>query len=127
MKKNKFKLFDKEAKMFLSDLEASKVLLTHNGDLWHKVAGEVTSLYVCVFFTGLLDKNGKEIYEGDILHSESWGSNSRSPHDNHVVRWGICGWVADGYNGQIKVSPDLTVKRDFEIIGNIYENPDLLK
>jgi uncharacterized phage protein (TIGR01671 family) len=78
-------------------------------------------------FTGLLDKNGKEIYEGDILHSETWGRNSRCLNPYHVVEWRDVGWVASGYNGTMNVHPELTVKQDFEVIGNTYENPELLK
>lgn len=82
-------------------------------------------------FTGLLDKNGKEIYEGDILFSSSWGNTptarSRKLKYTHIAEWKNCGWVASGYNGDCKVSPPLDVRRDFEIIGNIYENPELLE
>ena len=78
-------------------------------------------------FTGLHDKNGKEIYEGDILLSLSWGAKSRNKRPYHIVEWFKTGWKAVGYNGEIEVRPDLDVKNDFEVIGNIYENPELLK
>ena len=77
-------------------------------------------------YIGLTDKNGVEIYEGDVLKSESWGKGSKSKNPYHVVVWGECGWKAQGYNGQMKVYPDLTVRKDFEVIGNIFENPKLL-
>ena len=77
-------------------------------------------------FTGLKDKQGKEIYEGDILKSESWGKNTKVKNPYHVVEWGRVGWIAIGYNGQMKVNPSLDVKSDFEVIGNVYENPELL-
>jgi len=76
-------------------------------------------------YTGLKDKNGKEIYEGDILRSKSWG-NSRTLNPYHVVEWVGVGWCAVGYNGVHKVRPSLDVKKDFEIIGNIHENPELI-
>ena len=78
-------------------------------------------------YTGLKDKNGKEIYEEDILKSESWGKGSRKPpNEYHVTEWGKAEWVARGYNGEMIVRPNLTIKKDFEVIGNIYENPELL-
>lgn len=77
-------------------------------------------------FTGLLDKNGKEIYEGDILHFKNLSGNEVLLE----VKWFKYKWVFEKIlNGQnIKKgglfgfsNPDL-----FEVIGNIYENPELL-
>lgn len=78
-------------------------------------------------FTGLTDKNGVKIFEGDILLSESWGSNARSKRKTHIVEWGRVGWLALGYNGDVEVKPSLDVKSDWQVIGNIYDNPELLK
>jgi len=69
-------------------------------------------------FTGLHDKNGKEIYEGDILScierikigmDEPWKDKKTISEVK---------WTNDGYY--------LTFVRDKEIIGNIYENGELL-
>ena len=65
-------------------------------------------------FTGLLDKNGKEIWEGDIL-SKTQGSHNR------VVKFG---------KGQFEIGkgqPLWTWECSCEIIGNIHENPELLE
>lgn len=63
--------------------------------------------------TGLLDKNGKEIYEGDII---------RDSDGSAEVKWSQedCGFIA-WYN-QFNI---LNFPKDVEIIGNIYENPEL--
>ena len=78
-------------------------------------------------FTGLTDKNGVKIFEGDILLSESWGSNTRSKRKTHIVEWGRVGWLATGYNGEMKVKPSLDTKSDWQVIGNIHDNKELLK
>ena len=71
-------------------------------------------------FTGLLDKNGKEIYEGDILGSEKYSTLIvgfyRSMFCTYFINAEICD--SDPIN-------DLSTSH-YKIIGNIYENPELL-
>lgn len=63
-------------------------------------------------FTGLLDKNGKEIYEGHIL---KYGMNQT------VVEWG-----AEECYEDIAYGWNLYTQKDrYEIIGNVFENPEL--
>lgn len=79
-------------------------------------------------FTGLTDKNGKEIYEGDVVkfqmtrtklvdHPVMTAFTDETAIYQGAVKWGEFGWrpFVDG-----KVE-------ECEIIGNLYENPELIK
>lgn len=76
--------------------------------------------WVWLQFTGLLDKNGKEIYEGDIVRIS----------DDFIE---IMEWVGDGdWMGEKQplvgfVHHQSIYKKPIEVIGNIYENPELVK
>ena len=65
-------------------------------------------------FTGLKDKNGKEIYEGDII-SGGYGGNN-------VVEYDGAAFSPFAITGSELVDDPEKV----EVIGNIYENPELL-
>ena len=70
-------------------------------------------------FTGLYDANGKEIYEGDILRT------SISKEDIGFIRWNIndASFVVQMRNS----AQCYNVWRGYEVIGNIHDNPELLK
>ena len=78
-------------------------------------------------YTGLKDKNGKEIYEGDIFES----TNPKEILVRFVVQWGYrdnpYSWGFKSLLNEGKSYEFYDVKDSMKIIGNIYENPELLK
>ena len=77
-------------------------------------------------FTGLKNKNGKEIYEGDIV---SWEfKETKAKTLKSVVLWSeyLNGFIL-GDSKDAKEGYNLVSTRQCLIIGNIYENPELMK
>ena len=70
-------------------------------------------------YTGLKDKNNKEIYDGDIFHI---GSKKIL----YVVEWIDCGLKGRQIKNISWIGLDYW-KDDIEVIGNIYENPELME
>lgn len=125
----KFRAWDKEEKKFVLYFD-----LSQNPMIW---SDKMKDDYVITQYTGLRDKNGVEIYESDIVTGE---------YDNLMVDYSVkgvvemgltydsdgwaneqtYGWVSTHKDDDTSSLLDLVEYNGCEVIGNIYENPDLL-
>ena len=88
-------------------------VINKNGEKYWLVVGN----YILMQSTGLFDKNGQEVYAGDII---------RAHNKKQVVEYGRF-YHSDGWEKLcgIGFSTDMDLD-DIEVIGNIHENPELL-
>lgn len=101
---------------------------------------EINEVAVCTStvgrYTGLTDRNGVKIFEGDIVHYQyEPGKNYWNSDQNSVIKWESTGFYMQGIMGTNKYALSCgwleSIPHDngrcFEVIGNVYDNPELLK
>lgn len=106
----------REIKFRYWDTDINKMLYLVDGFL----PSTITTLYPIMQYTGLKDKNGTEIYESDIAKTKGHILKEDEEEFNCVVEFRDFSWqlVGDGR---------YCITKPCEVIGNIYENPELLE
>jgi len=121
MREIKFRVWDKYKKYFNSDYAINGNLVW--GACEQEIIQEKEHL-VFMQFTGLKDKNGKEIYEGDVIFYNSTGYKGEVSFST----LGGCSYYVfeNGVGAEFGEKKLLEMVSDLEVIGNIYETPKLL-
>ncbi len=127
MRKLAFRAWDKENNRMETTFE-----VTSQGVIKFTPLGMTTKYlehFILMQFTGMKDKNGKEIYESDLLMCEEGIRYKLEWEEQYggyrLYFWGGKDW---DWDEQIDDMYDYQTKRiSLEIIGNLYENPELLK
>jgi uncharacterized phage protein (TIGR01671 family) len=126
MRPIKFRAWDKRGKKMILppspyDSQIGLKFFTLDGRCY---IGGVHQKYELLQYTGLKDKNGKEIYEGDIIYS----INIFIRHIPLVVQFENGTFLAKTATPRKDIEGIRNlVDQPCEIIGNIYEHPELLK
>lgn len=123
MRENKFQVLIKhpfKALQRIAGFESIKSIDFIEQSVTIKVDGEIYKFHFSevefINYTGLKDAKGKEIYEGDIVEFKSMSKTER-----HYVEYSDYGeWCVGMYRLPMKF-------QSCEVIGNIYENPELLE
>ncbi len=136
----KFRAWDKKNKQIITYIPAilfeykfPSISLTsrsgiHNSQDWETLDNIEMDL---MQYTGLKDKEGKEIYEGDILELKyPLSSRDEEDFDDYklirvviIFQSGCCWFTGDGFTD---CNWHFYNSEDREIIGNVFENPELL-
>lgn len=129
----RFRMYDKEKKIMLygdSEILRTEKVYEYEELWWATTAVPISAIsyffdcnseerFVLQQCTGFKDKNGKLIYEGDILKVVNGSINGIGLSDKWIVKWIDNGWNIRQW------SFDCT--HSYEVIGNIYENKELLE
>ena len=121
MREIKFRAWDSQEMIYEPSLYTDDFARNINQyfEYWQKIVDENERM-IFMQYTGLKDINGKEIYEGDIIEFDN--------EIKLIVYWdNVLGGFALKNLTNTAVVPLTDMIKPIKVLGNIYENPELLK
>ena len=130
MREHKYRAWDTVKKVMYSaeELGADQETLSVDGRGFVNVSGDNTRLsqfhthLLPLEYTGLKDKNGKEIYEGDIIQKEGYAGKMITEPIEYITREDYSNW---NFSYTLDEYCDVP-SEEWEVVGNIYEDKELL-
>lgn len=140
MRELKFRIWIKDEERYYDESDEESYMIVPNGNVtyasgayeedgvWFTDTTSATDDVIVEQYTGLKDKNGKEIYEGDVV--KLTGKIAENKCTVYKVGWAGCLVAFDLFpvernKSDIGYLNEVEAHR-YEIIGNIHENPELL-
>ena len=124
MREIKFRAWDKQAKQMCSVIclnclrNDEHIVRDSKGQIYNQAARNL----ILMQYTGLKDKDGVDIYDGDITLTNPKGYEYR-----YVIRWNNDHGCWSAYRGDVPWGQlDGAEAEDSEVIGNIHQNPNLI-
>ena len=128
MREIKFRVWDTVKRKMSAPFDILEVTVMgweeYEGDIRLQNCDSPYEYFPIMQFTGLRDKNGKEIYEGDIVrYFEDWGMEIKTEVKFNHGYYSPFVHVEEGHGDSLEdYEPGY-----YEVIGNVHENPELLE
>lgn len=123
MRELKFRVWDKDDVEYVDGVGDLYLDIVEVGTKVFCIQQICPGRYVIEQYTGLKDKNGKEIYEGDIVEYTTHYYGKEKRH-RKAVEWGE--WYSDDF-GEPHNLGYFNLSECMEVIGNVHENKELLE
>lgn len=121
----KFRAWDKIEEEFRP---SDYIIIRGDGYIFDRETQEELHEVILMQYTGLKDKNGKDVYEGDLIKfQEYWWGDNLEKADVGEVKWGDAQWELYGKTKYQNTVWELVKNCSGEVIGNVWETPELLK